>query len=63
MTAETDVLWFLPTQGDGRDRGAQEGAREVSLAYLRRIAQAAGELGYCGVLLPTGRSFARGSSS
>lgn len=56
MTAETDVLWFLPTHGDGRYLGAQEGARDVSLAYLRQVAQAADELGYYGVLLPTGRS-------
>ncbi|ACL60176.1 FMNH2-dependent alkanesulfonate monooxygenase [Methylobacterium nodulans] len=56
MSAQTDVLWFLPTHGDGRYLGASEGAREVSLAYLRQIAQAADELGYFGVLLPTGRS-------
>ena len=52
----TDVLWFLPTHGDGRYLGAAEGARDVSLPYLRQIAQAADELGYYGVLLPTGRS-------
>ncbi len=51
-----DVLWFLPTHGDGRYLGAAEGARDVSLPYLRQIAQAADELGYFGVLLPTGRS-------
>src|SRR6478735_1482344 len=51
-----DVLWFLPTHGDGSYLGAQEGAREVSLGYLRQIAQGADELGYYGVLLPTGRS-------
>ncbi len=51
-----DVLWFLPTHGDGRFLGTQEGAREVSLGYLRQIAQAADHNGYFGVLLPTGRS-------
>src|SRR5919112_4825835 len=60
MTAQTDgktdVLWFLPTHGDGRYLGASEGARDVSLNYLRQIAQAADSLGYYGVLLPTGRS-------
>ncbi|ACA19349.1 Alkanesulfonate monooxygenase [Methylobacterium sp. 4-46] len=56
MSAQTDVLWFLPTHGDGRYLGASEGARHVSLAYLRQIAQAADDLGYFGVLLPTGRS-------
>ncbi|WP_336489808.1 FMNH2-dependent alkanesulfonate monooxygenase [Methylobacterium nigriterrae] len=56
MTGQTDILWFLPTHGDGRYLGASEGARAVSLPYLRQIAQAADELGYYGVLLPTGRS-------
>ena len=51
-----DVLWFLPTHGDGRYLGAQEGARDVSLGYLQQIAQGADALGYYGVLLPTGRS-------
>jgi alkanesulfonate monooxygenase len=55
--AETaDVLWFLPTHGDGRYLGTTQGAREVGLPYLRQIAQAADALGYFGVLLPTGRS-------
>ncbi|MCP6473758.1 alkanesulfonate monooxygenase, partial [Klebsiella pneumoniae] len=48
-----DVLWFLPTHGDGRYLGAAEGARAVSLDYLRQIAQGADDLGYYGVLLPT----------
>jgi alkanesulfonate monooxygenase len=56
MSGETDVLWFLPTHGDGRYLGASEGAREVSLSYLKQIAQASDDLGYYGVLLPTGRS-------
>jgi alkanesulfonate monooxygenase len=51
-----DVLWFLPTHGDGRYLGTQEGAREVTLGYLRQIAQAADDNGYFGILLPTGRS-------
>ena len=53
---DTDVLWFLPTHGDGRHLGTTHGARQVDLAYLRQIAQAADDLGYYGVLLPTGRS-------
>ena len=51
-----DILWFLPTHGDGRYLGTEEGAREVSLGYLRQIAEAADHNGYFGVLLPTGRS-------
>jgi alkanesulfonate monooxygenase len=51
-----NVLWFLPTHGDGRFLGTATGGRHVNLGYLRQIAQAADELGYFGVLLPTGRS-------
>ncbi len=51
-----DVFWFLPTHGDGRYLGTAHGARPVSLPYLRQIAQAADDLGFGGVLLPTGRS-------
>lgn len=57
--AHTDgakVLWFLPTHGDGRYLGSNEGARAVDLDYLAQIAQAADNLGYYGVLLPTGKS-------
>jgi alkanesulfonate monooxygenase len=53
---EANVLWFLPTHGDGRYLGTSKGGREVSLNYLRQIAQAADGLGYYGVLIPTGRS-------
>jgi alkanesulfonate monooxygenase len=51
-----NYLWFLPTHGDGRYLGTSVGARPVNLNYLRQVAQAADELGYFGVLLPTGRS-------
>jgi alkanesulfonate monooxygenase len=51
-----DVLWFLPTHGDGRYLGSQVGARHVTLNYLSQIARAADELGYYGMLLPTGKS-------
>ena len=54
--SHADVLWFLPTHGDGRYLGSEVGARHVSLGYLSQIARAADELGYYGVLLPTGRS-------
>jgi alkanesulfonate monooxygenase len=53
---KADILWFIPTHGDGRYLGTTVGAREVGLPYMRQIAQAADELGYFGVLLPTGRS-------
>jgi alkanesulfonate monooxygenase len=51
-----NVFWFLPTHGDSRYLGTTEGARPVDLAYLQQIAGAADQLGYEGVLIPTGRS-------
>ena len=51
-----NVFWFLPTQGEARYLGSQKGARLVDHAYLGQIAQAADQLGYGGVLIPTGRS-------
>jgi alkanesulfonate monooxygenase len=51
-----DLLWFIPTHGDGRYLGTATGGRQITLSYARQIAQAADELGYYGVLLPTGRS-------
>ncbi|RXF72032.1 FMNH2-dependent alkanesulfonate monooxygenase [Hansschlegelia zhihuaiae] len=51
-----NVLWFLPTHGDGRYLGTTKGGRPVDLGYLAQVAQAADRLGYYGVLLPTGRS-------
>lgn len=51
-----NVLWFLPTHGDGRYLGTGLGAREVDIDYLRQVAQAADRLGYYGVLIPTGKS-------
>ena len=51
-----NVLWFLPTHGDGRYLGSSIGGRDVDLSYLRQVAEASDKLGYYGVLLPTGRS-------
>jgi alkanesulfonate monooxygenase len=55
--------WFLPTSGDGRtirgaeSRGSHHGGgadRPPSLDYLAQIARAADQLGFTGVLTPTG---------
>jgi len=53
--------WFLPTSGDGHGvgDGARTGVvsrrhRPATLAYLAQIAQAAEQLGFAGVLTPTG---------
>jgi alkanesulfonate monooxygenase len=51
-----NIFWFLPTHGDSRYLGSAEGARQVDLPYLQQIAAAADQLGYEGVLIPTGRS-------
>ena len=48
------MFWFLPTTGDGRYLGDSRQARETNLPYLRQIASAIDELGFEGVLLPTG---------
>jgi alkanesulfonate monooxygenase len=51
-----ELLWFIPTYGDGRHIGTNRGARTITPAYLRQIATAVDDLGYEGVLLPTGRA-------
>lgn len=51
-----NLFWFIPTHGDSRYLGTAHGARHVDFDYARQIAQAADQLGYEGVLLPTGRS-------
>jgi alkanesulfonate monooxygenase len=51
-----NLLWFIPTFGDGRYLGSIRGARETNYAYLRQIAEAVDSLGYYGALLPTGRT-------
>ncbi len=50
------LFWFIPTQGDGRYLGTTHLMRQTDHAYLKQIAQAVDELGYEGVLLPTGNS-------
>jgi alkanesulfonate monooxygenase len=57
-----EVHWFLPTGGDGRSVNdffpdparRSTSARPPSFAYMRQVAQAADELGFTGVLTPTG---------
>ncbi|MFC4563893.1 LLM class flavin-dependent oxidoreductase [Nocardiopsis mangrovi] len=55
--------WFLPTQGDSRGivgggHGVEVGSawrtREPTIGYLTQIARAAEQLGFTGVLTPTG---------
>ena len=49
-----NIFWFLPTHGDGHFLGTPDGGRAITFAYLRQVAQAADDLGFGGVLLPTG---------
>lgn len=51
-----EILWFIPTHGDGRYLGTDIGGREADHTYFKQVAQAADRLGYTGVLLPTGKS-------
>jgi len=50
------ILWFIPTHGDGHYLGTAIGGRAVNFDYWRQIAQAVDQLGFTGALLPTGRS-------
>lgn len=51
-----NIFWFIPTHGDSRYLGTSKGARQVDFAYMKQIAIAVDNLGYEGVLIPTGRS-------
>ena len=55
-TDPLNLFWFLPTHGDGRYLGTAQGGRPVDLAYLQQVAIAADNLGFYGVLIPTGKS-------
>jgi len=50
------IFWFIPTQGDGRYLASQEQMRQTDHGYVKQIAQAVDQLGFEGVLLPTGNS-------
>ena len=56
LSAALNLFWFLPTHGDGRYLGTTQGGRPVDLAYLQQVAIAADNLGFYGVLIPTGKS-------
>lgn len=51
-----NIFWFLPTQGEGRYLGTNKLARKVDHAYLSQLALAVENLGFGGVLIPTGRN-------
>ena len=51
-----DIFWFLPTSGDTRYLGKSDFGRAPTIAYLRQIAVTSEQLGYDGLLIPTGSS-------
>lgn len=51
-----ELLWFIPTHGDGRYLGTAVGGRECNFLYFQQLALAIDNLGFAGALLPTGRS-------
>lgn len=51
-----DIFWFLPTSGDTRYLGKSDFGRQATNAYMRQIAVTADQLGYDGLLIPTGAS-------
>lgn len=54
VSMSSDIFWFLPTSGDGRHIGRVHDGRPATNAYMRRIAEIAEDLGYDGLLIPTG---------
>lgn len=56
MSLAPDIFWFLPTSGDTRYLGTSDFGRAPTNAYLRQIAVTSEQLGYDGLLIPTGSS-------
>lgn len=48
------LLWFFPTNRDGRYLATDIGSRVMTPEYLQQLATAVDHLGYSGALLPTG---------
>ena len=55
-----EIFWFIPTNGDFRQLNKSEGARPATYSYCKQIAQAVDDLGYTGVLIPTGKTCEEG---
>ena len=51
-----NFFWFIPTHGDGAYLGAEKRARRPEFGYFKQVATAVDQLGFEGVLLPTGQS-------
>ena len=55
-----EIFWFIPTNGDFRQLNESKGARQATYNYCKQIAQAVDDLGYTGVLIPTGKTCEEG---
>ncbi|MFC0220571.1 FMNH2-dependent alkanesulfonate monooxygenase [Pseudochelatococcus lubricantis] len=51
-----NFFWFIPTHGDGRYLGSEQYSRRPEFGYFKQVAIAVDQLGFNGVLLPTGQS-------
>ena len=51
-----NFFWFIPTHGDGTYLGTDHLSRRPEFRYFKQVAIAVDELGFEGVLLPTGQS-------
>ena len=55
-----EIFWFIPTNGDFRQLNKAQGSRSATYNYCKQIAQAVDDLGYTGVLIPTGKTCEEG---
>ncbi|WP_342047318.1 FMNH2-dependent alkanesulfonate monooxygenase [Bacillus sp. OTU530] len=55
-----EIFWFIPTNGDFRQLNNSEGSRSATYNYCKQIAEAVDDLGYTGVLIPTGKTCEEG---
>ena len=55
-TEPPHFFWFIPTHGDGSYLGSERQQRPAEYPYFKQVAQAVDQLGFEGVLLPTGQS-------
>lgn len=55
-----EIFWFIPTNGDFHQLNNSEGSRPATYNYVKQIAQAVDDLGYTGVLIPTGKTCEEG---
>ena len=52
-SGETLFSWFIPIDGDGSHIGTMQAERPPTFEYLREVAEAAQNLGYYSLLVPT----------